>query len=594
MKRLILIILFVLFVFPAAVHAAPIITSYDNTSISGSGFSNKPTNAPRVWDDFEDNDLVGWQFRDTGTSWEVTSMPGSRGSSSYTAHKKDELGLDSMFIRPTSQSSYYSSFWLWVAVEGDHRVSKKFFRAGSTDSNTNVIYSNPATSALYITVEMGPDGNAIDYVNGGWPSLLEGKWSFIEVVWKMPILGDTWDSATIYRDGIRTNHVPNERFEHVWHVNEEMTLRPYIAFGVWFKSTTGGIPGGWWFDDIYIDYTEARVMICEGNSWESRGHCENQIPTNWTDTSISYTQNQGSFTTETVYLYVVDENGDTSAPELITFSPPSGPTLSDSLPDEQQPADTNPVTIGATTSRASNCRYSHTPGTNYTSMTDFTNTGGAEHTTNVPGVNGESDTYYARCYNATDGTNESDFPISFSVADIPTSCSYDDFWVCDTEPDCTSVGREWWEDNCWTIIEPTDWVGPNVVLNGDFADWDNIIFGLPDYYGSYSDPNNIIDDADGCLLSTPGDHVYYEVQDQGVYRYVINITKEGEYVRAYNGGTPGTNDYFYTVGTKTGFMEYDTHNWLYFYGSGSIIKNLIMKVYEGESSSLTKSVPLIQ
>jgi len=70
--------------------------------------------------------------------------------------------------------------------------------------------------------------------------------------------------------------------------------------------------GNWAYDDLYTDYTQARVEICNVASWTdtSSHHCEIQIPTLWTDSSISIVFNQGSFNSgNQAYLYVIDKNG---------------------------------------------------------------------------------------------------------------------------------------------------------------------------------------------------------------------------------------------------------------------------------------------
>ena len=71
-----------------------------------------------------------------------------------------------------------------------------------------------------------------------------------------------------------------------------------------------------YMDDVYVDSTFARVEACSGATWASRGHCEMQPASAWTDGtpgSISVTFNQGSFSaSDTVYLYVVDSTNDPS------------------------------------------------------------------------------------------------------------------------------------------------------------------------------------------------------------------------------------------------------------------------------------------
>lgn len=70
-----------------------------------------------------------------------------------------------------------------------------------------------------------------------------------------------------------------------------------------------------WQDDIYLSFAngKAQVELCDNGTWTSRTHCEIQYPTAWADGSITITGNYGSFSNgNTVYLYVVDSNGDQS------------------------------------------------------------------------------------------------------------------------------------------------------------------------------------------------------------------------------------------------------------------------------------------
>jgi len=79
----------------------------------------------------------------------------------------------------------------------------------------------------------------------------------------------------------------------------------------WFRYFGGS---DWYVygDDFYADYTIARVELSENSTWDTttRKHLEIQPATSWSDSSITITLNQGSFQEgDTVYLYVIDENG---------------------------------------------------------------------------------------------------------------------------------------------------------------------------------------------------------------------------------------------------------------------------------------------
>lgn len=64
-------------------------------------------------------------------------------------------------------------------------------------------------------------------------------------------------------------------------------------------------------DDVYVDYTWARVEIGDAPTWVSCTRREIQIPSAWSNASITVTVNQGAFQNlGGAYLYVVDANGD--------------------------------------------------------------------------------------------------------------------------------------------------------------------------------------------------------------------------------------------------------------------------------------------
>lgn len=89
-----------------------------------------------------------------------------------------------------------------------------------------------------------------------------------------------------------------------------------------------------WFDDFYVQRgTVARVELCSGATWASRGKCEIQTPTAWGASSISTTVNTGSFAVgSTAYLYVIDSNGDASpASAPITIGESNTPTPIDGV-----------------------------------------------------------------------------------------------------------------------------------------------------------------------------------------------------------------------------------------------------------------------
>jgi hypothetical protein len=80
-------------------------------------------------------------------------------------------------------------------------------------------------------------------------------------------------------------------------------------------------------DDVYIDDTWQRVEIGDNATYSSCTHREIQIPTAWSDTSITATLNQGSFENgSTGYVFVIDEDGNANETgKAITFGEAPAP-----------------------------------------------------------------------------------------------------------------------------------------------------------------------------------------------------------------------------------------------------------------------------
>ncbi|GAB6194017.1 hypothetical protein JCM39068_37690 [Desulfocastanea catecholica] len=100
-----------------------------------------------------------------------------------------------------------------------------------------------------------------------------------------------------------------------------------VYFGHYYSNDACAVDGvkteakRWW-DEIYIDTTQARVEICDAALWSERAHCEIQIPSAWSPSSITLTVNQGSFINNAeAYIFVINESGEVSAGQKVVFTP---------------------------------------------------------------------------------------------------------------------------------------------------------------------------------------------------------------------------------------------------------------------------------
>jgi hypothetical protein len=77
-------------------------------------------------------------------------------------------------------------------------------------------------------------------------------------------------------------------------------------------------PSNWrYWDDVYVDTTLSRIVLADQPVLSQATIIENQIPSAWSDGSITATVNLGKFTQgQPVYLFVVDSTGTPSAAGL--------------------------------------------------------------------------------------------------------------------------------------------------------------------------------------------------------------------------------------------------------------------------------------
>ncbi|VAW70586.1 hypothetical protein MNBD_GAMMA10-1273, partial [hydrothermal vent metagenome] len=86
-----------------------------------------------------------------------------------------------------------------------------------------------------------------------------------------------------------------------------------VILGLMFANTNweAGAVHDMYIDDVYIDNTLARVELCEGSTWATRGVCNPQPPIKWSNSSVQVTVNLGEWLAGTsAYLYVVNAAGD--------------------------------------------------------------------------------------------------------------------------------------------------------------------------------------------------------------------------------------------------------------------------------------------
>lgn len=325
--------------------ASPVINSSSGSivndsvvTINGSGFGTKSSVSPTYWNNLESETigagLPGWSIANAPGGVVTAADKWSGNKSLYFAFKNDNWN---QLLKDMGSASPKWFFHFKVRMnknDTNSRFQWKAWRISSssdgyawnTEDSTAVMYNDWfwQTSGWFNTSTFTYFNNAgspsytqasFDYAD----SVLLNQWQTLEQYVQMSSAPLAADGITnVWRDGRlvigKTNHVTHDAGSGQWRyvligqsINNELDANGLDANGVNDIDM--------YYDDLYIDNTQARVEICSGSAWTARGTCEIQIPqTTWNDTQIQIKINQGSFAdNSSAYLYVVDENGNVNA-----------------------------------------------------------------------------------------------------------------------------------------------------------------------------------------------------------------------------------------------------------------------------------------
>jgi len=324
-----LTILFLLI--PSLCYATPSMTTANKTSttvsINGLSFGTKTQANPLTYDGFEDGACD--TGADLGISWDTVNSLVINNTDlrngNYNA-KLDFTTNETAGVRSNSgylSSKWYAEYWFKLDDNWDWGSSVygggnqflanvKFFRMWnpvSIDENfvcATQYWGNTSTiNTEYITP-------AFQTYWGSKPLMTTGVWHHFKFEYKEnSALGAEDGEFRIWYDGAKvveaTNICTREDYSEL--------KRVYILgfYNSWGTDAGSNLPDTFYFDDAYVDTTWARVEIGDNPDYNNCTHLEIQIPTQWSDTSITATYNQGSFEDNSqLYLFVIDEDGNAS------------------------------------------------------------------------------------------------------------------------------------------------------------------------------------------------------------------------------------------------------------------------------------------
>lgn len=343
-----ILLLFILFVnnafsAPEVISIAGTLTEDSNISISGSDFGTKSSAAPKKWDNFE-NGINGNTLYSVDNSWCVyagndgtcATTGGVLYNSSYFHGGLLSVGVsitngesfDSNFYKFTASDEAYVTYW-WRTANGgvdDTTIIKMTRLNSSSTAGGGGVYNGDGNTSMGGTYNLAHGDLAELYVAYNDGDTDEAGLNYMST----PVV-NTWTRVELYKK-LSTAGVANGVFfakiygrdEHI--DNAAMTRASGYSFQLdtILLGTMDGSDGNHsyeiYIDDIYIDTTRSRVEICNESTWNSRSHCEIQIPSAWSTGSIAITVNRGSFgTSDSAYLFVIDSDGNASDGYPITF-----------------------------------------------------------------------------------------------------------------------------------------------------------------------------------------------------------------------------------------------------------------------------------
>lgn len=321
-----LIWIFLLGVFlPELVWGAPVIESISGTlgngqsiTVYGSGFGSKDQARPQLWDTVDnqvtyqaltDGDTIPsgganpWPENQDGL-FKMESTDPQRNSFGGEVYKGTGMGVKLNNKTIANSGKIYLAWWFKPSVDpntattGGH--SSKFVRLSNSGDPVNKTFSwTQMNNYVYRTDEGYCQQSGGSYWDS-W-SGVANQWNFQEVYMD--------GRNRIYEISVNGNSLRNG----VWNLCNTFDFDQVWSLG-WDSGGTEPLSMTVWMDDIYLDNTPQRAMLCSGSSWSSRGNCENQIPSSWSDEGVTLTLNQGSFSLGgQAYLYVVDATGSANA-----------------------------------------------------------------------------------------------------------------------------------------------------------------------------------------------------------------------------------------------------------------------------------------
>lgn len=306
-------------------------------TISGVAFGTKSVAAPVVWETFED----GQDGSQVGGQWDLNFMTIPPRYSSV--HARD--GLAAQFAFPEEQyrcsishyqpntfrEIYIDGWYLYDAATPPSRNHKLFRLHTGWYAEPNLYLNVYCAGGAHLSQDLIPTDSVHSdkWFSWDWHNTVR-TWVHIQGFFRASD-GDTPNGQIVmWIDGVRWVDIPAAVTQPPGGT-ADWDLASFGNFlGHSADTACAASPGTsyTYWDDLYIDYTQARVELGNNINYALCTHREVQLPTQWGSESIGCRINMGSFSAqEAIYAFVVTSTGAVSAgfPASATWDGPGAP-----------------------------------------------------------------------------------------------------------------------------------------------------------------------------------------------------------------------------------------------------------------------------
>lgn len=319
---------------PSLAMAAPSISGTSGTishgssvAITGTGFGAKGgtnANKPLIWADFESS--INPTALGHLTTWSGNNgLTRNTGATQYGLSGANVVGTRSPGVLSFDFQVIHTFTKLYLAGK------RRYSALGSTNYKHFRIWNDAGSTTLSVTLSGGivydESCDQADRFQGS--PLTANTWRSEEWMWSQSTANTGGAPQTGNGTFRFTNNGTIEQ-EHNGTLCTHLTASYGQSLGLSVFDnfdTLGELPNGTTIhmDDFYVDDTWAHVIIGNASTLAASTVREVQIPSAWSDTSITVTINRGSFgESASAWLFVVDANNGVSSGQAITFGAGGG------------------------------------------------------------------------------------------------------------------------------------------------------------------------------------------------------------------------------------------------------------------------------